>query len=1160
MKKSFKRTIAVLLAVLMAMFSMPFSALAWTYSDTVPDIDFDLRFGAAFAGDADGYTDIKNYGSPSSGFTLENAGLMGPALDYNKTTGTISINQSTLAGWMNEMGEMTLDDYAGDLGDYTVGDFFTVTYIFKNIDQVAAAGAYIKYSDNITPALVFGEGTTNNNAKKAYKLGTFEDMAASTAKYKVAKTTVVDAKGMLVGQRAEDYWEDAANVSAVPYKYYENASNPNHTDSATYIGVTTTGDYLDTTGGVGVNDSTITNPSTGYADFTDENALYTATFVYKIIDEGPITFEVDLDDFTTQTQKEAALKIHNVHLSEEPVQATYVPAADGDANPGSHKVSFMGENPYATPVGPTEYTVTFKDAENGNVIDSVTGAPGTAVAAPALADYTTAPDDTNHYNASWNEAPVSQIGNEDKTYWVVNTPTAHTFGEKNYSGDYHGTTLAPATHAAAGHYTQECSACGYVLLGEEPALTAHTFGDATVTLAADGATVTENRTCTVDGTKDTSASTEIVDAATQGQAATCTAAGTKFVKAKVTYSDNYVAYSNEVEVTDPSKPATGHTYDTANIAWAWNGDYSNATATATYSCIAGDDTQSNVPATMSYVDNAQTEKRTYTAKISIDGVEYSDTKEYALPHDHSWSAEKVKMDDTEVTATCHTAGGYYKAYQCTKCGEFDDASKEWVDLGLDATNHEGPVTNVPAVAETCEEPGYTAGTYCEACQTYVTGHEEIPAKNHNYGPITFTWNAAETEATAAKVCANDASHVVNYDVLMSQETIKKATIKENGIIRYTAEVYDENGNDVIASDYRDVTVAAKGANVRVLAAAGGYVSGTVTTAVNESNVVNLPYGTSYNLTAIPAEGFKFVGWQIGSKVVSDNAKYSDVAVKNVTITPLFAEDQGDAITVIFYDMYGNVITSYNDVTPAAFQEAMANGAPEAPAYVGYTFLRYSKTDDELKALTESAQVWAQYEKNPAVTYDVTVVNGTIVSATSGEVTGGNALSGAAYDTKVTVTGEGVEAWKLNGTISGYGDTFTFYVGTDSTVEGVALTEAAKPEVNIISATALDNGIDYTLLATSSVPAGYTIKSRGFIYGKEATADELTFDNVGNATANGGGAVVKELQNKNNNVNQFALTYGLSAKTGTFRAKAYIIVNGPNGVETIMSDAYTVTYA
>lgn len=40
--------------------------------------------------------------------------------------------------------------------------------------------------------------------------------------------------------------------------------------------------------------------------------------------------------------------------------------------------------------------------------------------------------------------------------------------------------------------------------------------------------------------------------------------------------------------------------------------------------------------------------------------------------------------------------------------------------------------NVEAVSPTCTEAGYTAGVYCTDCETYISGHEEVPATGHSF--------------------------------------------------------------------------------------------------------------------------------------------------------------------------------------------------------------------------------------------------------------------------------------------------------------------------------------------------------------------------------------------------------------------------------------------
>ena len=41
-------------------------------------------------------------------------------------------------------------------------------------------------------------------------------------------------------------------------------------------------------------------------------------------------------------------------------------------------------------------------------------------------------------------------------------------------------------------------------------------------------------------------------------------------------------------------------------------------------------------------------------------------------------------------------------------------------------------TNTAAVAATCTQGGYTAGVYCNTCNSYISGHEEVAALGHDY--------------------------------------------------------------------------------------------------------------------------------------------------------------------------------------------------------------------------------------------------------------------------------------------------------------------------------------------------------------------------------------------------------------------------------------------
>lgn len=50
-------------------------------------------------------------------------------------------------------------------------------------------------------------------------------------------------------------------------------------------------------------------------------------------------------------------------------------------------------------------------------------------------------------------------------------------------------------------------------------------------------------------------------------------------------------------------------------------------------------------------------------------------------------------------------------------------------------------------------------------------------------------------------------------------------------------------------------------------------------------------GDSITLTAVPDEGYKFSGWQIGDEIVSENTVYSAMAAENITITPVFEKSE-----------------------------------------------------------------------------------------------------------------------------------------------------------------------------------------------------------------------------------------------------------------------------
>ena len=285
-------------------------------------------------------------------------------------------------------------------------------------------------------------------------------------------------------------------------------------------------------------------------------------------------------------------------------------------------------------------------------------------------------------------------------------------------------------------------------------------------------------------------------------------------------------------------PATGHAY--GEPVWKWNDDF---TASATFTCGNDDSHVEKVDATVtSEVTEGSCEVggvRTYTAKVTFEGKEYTDTKTEPIPaKGHTLTAVEA------VPATCETAG--VKAHWvCDVCGKlFSDAEGKtettleklaipatghaygapvwkWNDdftasatftCGNDASHVEtvnAAVTNEVTTEATCEVDGtrtYTAKVTFEGKEYTDTKTEAIPATGHAYGEPVWKWNDDFT-ASATFTCGNDTSHVETVNAAVTNEVTTAATCEVDGVRTYTAKVTFE-GKEY--TDTKTETIAATG--------------------------------------------------------------------------------------------------------------------------------------------------------------------------------------------------------------------------------------------------------------------------------------------------------------------------------------------------------------
>lgn len=472
-----------------------------------------------------------------------------------------------------------------------------------------------------------------------------------------------------------------------------------------------------------------------------------------------------------------------------------------------------------------------------------------------------------------------------------------------------------------------------------------------------------------------------------------------------------------------------------------------------------------------------------------------------LAHTHT-AGNPVR--ENEVAATCAKEGSYDEVVYCSKCGE--EMSRVTKTIAKTEDHKAAAAVEENRVDSTCAKEGsYDEVVYCSVCGKELSRETKTIAKKAHTPAAPVEEN--RVEPTADKAGSYD--EVVYCDVCHEEISRVQKTIEANGV------------------------------NVTVTASDLGEVEGLA------YNVNNLKYGTAYSVTAKPVAGAAFVGWEVNGKLISQSATLSGVAYTDITVTPVFTEADTDTISVIFYDKYANVVAHYDNVTVADFQAEMAKAIPTAPAYPGYVFEKWSMTDDQIKAISKSQTIWATYaevETGYTVTTDATLTLPENVE--NGKIP---------YDAEVTVSAEGATAWVIDGVTVGYGDSYTFFVGSDVTVQPSYEAATVEPKVTIINKTRMAGSHKVNFLATKNVPTGYELVDYGFVYGKDLTYDELTIENVGKKGAAATAGAVKIVHGYTDGSDQFALNYGITAQVGTAIAKAYVVVKTADGVKVIYSE-------
>ena len=338
-------------------------------------------------------------------------------------------------------------------------------------------------------------------------------------------------------------------------------------------------------------------------------------------------------------------------------------------------------------------------------VDSVTiDATGHSFTAQVLTEaYLKTPancvDAAVYYFACANEnCDVENAKDETKTY-ISGDPLGH-----NYEAD-----VTPPTCTEDGYTTHTCSRCGDSYTDNTTDMLGHTLGEYIVDTEA---------TCTTTGSQHK----ECIYCDYESDAEEIPAKGHDF--------DTTVAAVAATCISEGSAAYKQCKRDDCKLYFAADAE-NNATdgKADTTSFVTPIDSTNHVNKTSHAQQDASCLEVGYTA-----GEFCEDCNKWVSGHEEIPAiAHKNKVHHEEIPATCIKTGTV-EYWACPDCGKdfADEACTTEVDnytIAIDNTNH----VNTKEEAEkpaTCLAVGYTAGTFCNDCQKWVSGHDEIPAIGH----------------------------------------------------------------------------------------------------------------------------------------------------------------------------------------------------------------------------------------------------------------------------------------------------------------------------------------------------------------------------------------------------------------------------------------------
>lgn len=1163
MKKTFRKAIAVLLAVLMVAFSVPFSALAATngVADMFGSTDYTVTQNRKWWVDDGVDASLEKLQSTPEYRGYANDDVSGGSVDFGGEIADYASNgledhrndyKPVVAATVSNLGSK--QDAEAAIADGTFAKYnkqYINQYYGVNAshtyEAVKAAGnivnpAHVKAGQRIAITVEIGGFDVIQSGQFKGKFNT-EYLQASTpgSLTKVRDNWKINttAKGAI--KNGVSIYGDAMQFNSSTYNNEEGIWYGAITGVAAGNGNQNTSNFF----GVGL-DGTSKFGKYGMACYT---------YAFEVIKDCDLSevFTFDRDDFGTEFEpyyRDSLFDMQDPNL--------YLVTGDDSARTFANWALIWTD--YAkesTPEAKT-YTITFNDI-NDKTVDTQTVKEGETPKVPSTNTAATVnyKSDNKHEVTTYSWPEVS-AASKDITYKEVATTA-----EKDCNITYAETSKH--TLVSGTVLTGTCTVCNHVdTQTKDDKLNGTAYYAAlNAAKAVDGSKYTADSYAKVTAALETYAQAKVeayTDQADVDAAATALENAVKGLEALPTsdvYTYTFVGGKTQTVTVDkgaaPTAPANtaattvdnnDGTHTVTSYTWEKTGEFTFAEkATAdTKDCTYGDYTT----VTPSTIAKPGTEKATCTVcgHEDVRDLAKLDGKAY---YDALAKAEAVKADDytaesyAKVTAALEanakaTVEAYTDQAQVTAAATaLEDAVKGLVKVyTITFTNAAGTVVDTQKLA---------AGATPVAPKTNTADTTATPAGSKQHSHTTYSWPAVS--AVTANANYDEVAKVVTEDCTKGKPVVTEPTLDKPG------------------SEVTSCTICGQVLETKVLPQLKGYditVAKTAygTTTLNSEDATNgkttkVLANSTVTLTAQANKGAEFVGWKVANKLVSTDETYSFTAVADTEVTPVFTETAETTFVVVFIDMYGNVVST-QEVTSGANIKVPAT----APIYPGYTFKGWALTNDEITALTEGKTIRAIYEKDATQTYTVKAAGATI-TVNGTDYTG--KAENVAYDAKVTVTKAGATSWTVNGATVGYGESYSFFCASD--IELTAVTKAddtSKTQVAIVSTTRPSaTDCDVLFVATRTVADNETVVSQGFVYGKNVTASDLALENVGNTASGTNPGKVRVIYN-NTNASQIGLNYGLTAKKGVAGARAFVVTKDADGnVHTYYSEASLYDY-